>query len=269
MSDIGFDDAISERLEGTHSFVGGLILKGNSKKSSQTTSESVLGLKKLAEEKRKRKRDEHGENAKRVKDLSADRGADDIDWEKGHSEKGLARLSSGNKDFKSRSRHYRSALVETPSHTGGVNEEIREKQLRRLERDRETRKGGVYAESRLRDRDDKYSRRDRERYKDDDREKRKYDKSKQTSSRSHDYNIYRGDKDDSFKEPRTSRSEWEETPYRKSRSSRDEGYSTPRHKTKGMLSDLQDKWMCLKGIGLIKLKKYMMYLNTYIVLPFR
>lgn len=242
MSDIGFDDAISERLEGTHSFVGGLILKGNSKKSSQTTSESVLGLKKLAEEKRKRKRDEHGENAKRVKDLSADRGADDIDWEKGHSEKGLARLSSGNKDFKSRSRHYRSALVETPSHTGGVNEEIREKQLRRLERDRETRKGGVYAESRLRDRDDKYSRRDRERYKDDDREKRKYDKSKQTSSRSHDYNIYRGDKDDSFKEPRTSRSEWEETPYRKSRSSRDEGYSTPRHKTKDIRTPSRSSW---------------------------
>lgn len=34
MLDIGFDDVILERLEGMYFFVGGLILKGNSKKLS-------------------------------------------------------------------------------------------------------------------------------------------------------------------------------------------------------------------------------------------
>ena len=115
---------------------------------------------------------------------------------------------------------------------GGVNEEIRDKQLKRLERDRETRRGGVYAESRLRDTDGRHTKNDRRHYKNGDREKRNYGKNEQSIWRSHDYD--RGNKDYSFKEPRSSRSEWDETPYRKSRSSREEENSTPKHKLKGL-----------------------------------
>lgn len=237
MSDIGFDDSSSDRLEGTRSMVGGLILKGNAKKTSQSPKESVLGLQKLAEEKRKRKLEEDSEKSKRLKDLSSNRGTDS--WEDSNDDlEGRVRLSSGSKDFKSKSRHYRSGLVETPSHTGGVNEEIREKQLRRLERDRETRRGGVYAESRVREREEKDSRKNKESYRDksdsyDDRRKRRDDKGEHSSRRSQGY--YKNDRDNNFKEPRSSRGEWEETPYRSSRSSRDEDY-TPRHKSKGMCS---------------------------------
>lgn len=231
MADIGFDDSSSDRLEGTHvhSVVGGLILKGNKNKTTSSPKESVLGLKKLAEEKRKRKLEGDGEKTKKVKALSSNREAD---WEADHSDlelQGEARLSSGNK---SKSRHYRTGLVETPSHTGGVNEEVREKQLLRLERDRETRKCGVYAQSRVKDKEEKS---DREGYRDrrdryDDRVKRRYDKGGRSSRRSRDHDE--DDRSNYFKEPRSSRSEWEETPYRSSRSVRDEGY-TPRHKSKG------------------------------------
>lgn len=238
MADIGFDDSSSDRLEGTHvhSVVGGLILKGSNKKTTSSPKESVLGLQKLAEEKRKRKLEEDGEKPKKVKALSSNREADwEADREADRRDlelQGEARLSSRNK---SKSRHYRTGLVETPSHTGGVNEEIREKQLLRLERDRETKRAGVYAQSRVKDKEEKDSRNDREGYRDrrdryDDRDKRRYDKGERSSHRSRDYD--KDDKGNYFKEPRSSRSEWEETPYRSSRSVRDEGY-TPRHKSKG------------------------------------
>ena len=231
MSDIGFDDSI-DRLEGTTSIVGGLIIRGNGNKSNPTSKESILGLQKLAQEKRKRKLDADEDKPKRLKNLSTNRGTDVNDWENNRDEgSGPLRHGTGNKDWRSKSRHYRSALVETPSHTGGVNEEIRDKQLKRLERDRETRRGGVYAESRLRDRDDRYAKNDRKR-KDGDREERKYGKNEQSSWRAHNYD--RGNKDYSFKEPRSSRSEWDATPYRKNRLSREEEKSTPKHKSKGL-----------------------------------
>lgn len=86
-----------------------------------------MGFKKFVEEKRKWKWDEYGENVKRVKDFFVDRGVDDIDWEKGYSEKGFVRFSFGNKDFKFRFWYYRFVLVEIFFYMGGVNEEIREK----------------------------------------------------------------------------------------------------------------------------------------------
>ena len=234
MADIGFDDSSSDRLEGTHvhSVVGGLILKGSNKKTTSSPKESVLGLKKLAEEKRKRKLEGDSEKTKKVKALSSNREAD---WEADRRDlelQGEERLSSGNK---SKSRHYRTGLVETPSHTGGVNEEVREKQLLRLERYRESRRGGVYAQSRVKDKEEKGFRNDREGYRDrrdryDDRDKKRYDKGERSSHRSRDYDE--DDKGKYFKEPRSSRSEWEETPYRSSRSVRDEGY-TPRQKSRG------------------------------------
>lgn len=232
MSGVGFDEKSSDRLEGTRSVVGGLILKqGNNKKTNQSPKESVLGLQKLAEEKRKRKIEEDYDKTKRLKDGSSNCEAGE--WEDGSDDlEGRGRVSSGSGELKSKSRHYRSSLVETPSHTGGVNEEIREKQLRRLERDRETRRAGVYAESRGKDKKD--ADRDGYRHRNDsygDRERRKYEKGERSSRRSQNYN---GDKRDEFREPRSRRSEWEETPYRSSKSTRDEGY-TPRHKSKGMI----------------------------------
>lgn len=240
MSDIGFDSSI-DRLEGARSVVGGLIIKADRNKSNSASRESMLGLEKLAEEKRKRKIDAGEDKPKRLKDLSPNRGTDIDDWENSRDE-GLRppRHSTGSKDWRSKSRHYRSALVETPSHTGGVNEEIRDKQLKRLERDRETRRGGVYAESRLRDRDGRHTKNDRKHYKNGDREKRNYGTNEQSSRRSHDYD--RSNKDYSFKEPRSSRSEWDETPYRKSRSSREEGNSTPKHKSKDIRTPSRSSW---------------------------
>jgi len=245
MADIGFDDSSSDRLEGSHvhSVVGGLILKGSNKKTTSSPKESVLGLKKLAEEKRKRKLEEDDEGTKKVKALSSNCEAN---WEADRRDlelQGEARLSSGSK---SKSRHYRTGLVETPSHTGGVNEEIREKQLLRLERDRETRRGGVYAQSRTKDKDEKGSRNDREGYRDrrdkyDDLDKKRYDKGERSSRRSRDYMYDKDDKGNYFKEPRTSRSEWEETPYRSSRSVRDEGY-TPRYKSKDIRTPSRSSW---------------------------
>ena len=160
MSGVGFDEKSSDRLEGTRSVVGGLILKqGNNKKTNQSPKESVLGLQKLAEEKRKRKIEEDYDKTKRLKDGSSNCTADE--WEDGSDDlEGRGRVSSGSGESKSKSRHYRSSLVETPSHTGGVNEEIREKQLRRFERDRETRRAGVYAESRVKDKKDAAADRD-------------------------------------------------------------------------------------------------------------
>ena len=109
MANIGFDDSPSDRLEGTqvHSVVGGLILKGNSNRASQSPKESVLGLQKLAEEKRKRKLEEDGEETKKIKALSSYR---DEDWDESEFT-GEARISAGSKGFKSKSRHYRSGLI--------------------------------------------------------------------------------------------------------------------------------------------------------------
>ena len=42
------------------------------------------------------------------------------------------------------SRHYRAPRIETPSHTGGVSSEARERQQKR---EKDSRKGGVYASS--------------------------------------------------------------------------------------------------------------------------
>lgn len=208
---------------------GGLILKRNTNKKTETPKKSVLGLQKLAEEKRKRKLEEDTSKPKK----SRNRGSND--WEDSNDDgEESARFSSGSSEMhiKSKSRHYRSGLVETPSHTGGVNEEMREKQLKRLERDRETRRGGVYAESKVRD--DRHSTQNREGYRD------KRDNRERSSKRSEEY--HRHGKGNNFKEPRSSRGEWEETPYRSSRSSREESYSTPRHKYKDIRTPSRSSW---------------------------
>ena len=84
MSDIGFDSSI-DRLEGTRSVIGGLIIKGDRNKSNPASKESMLGLEKLAEEKRKRKIDAGEDKPKRLKDLSPNRGTDIDDWENSRS----------------------------------------------------------------------------------------------------------------------------------------------------------------------------------------
>ena len=124
---------------------------------------------------------EDDEETKKIRALSSNR---DEDWDESEFT-GEARISAGSKGFKSKSRHYRSGLAETPSHTGGVNADIREKQLQRLERDRDSRRGGLYAQSRPKDREKDY-RKDR-RDKNDDRERRRYEKRQQSSRSSREY----------------------------------------------------------------------------------
>lgn len=234
MSGVGFDDSVTDRLEGSNDVVGGLVIKkAPSKHVFRTPQESMLGLQKLAEEKRKRKEElEREEEVKKTKLTSANT----KEWEGNSSNESQGRLNSeSTREYKPKSRHYRSHLVETPSHTGGVNEEAREKQLRRLERDRDGRRGGVYAESRTRDWD-KEERRTRDRYSDglkeskySDSNRRKYsDRGDRLEQRSRDWRSERS----RGKEPRSQRSEWEETPGRSSRRGDGEGY-TPRLKSEG------------------------------------
>lgn len=80
MVDIGFDDFFLDRFEGIYVYlvVGGLILKGNKNKMILFLKESVLGLKKFVEEKRKWKFEGDGEKMKKVKVFFLNC---EVDWE--------------------------------------------------------------------------------------------------------------------------------------------------------------------------------------------
>lgn len=214
MSSVGFDGSSVSRLEGSTNTCGGLVVKKSSgKSSSKTAGESLLGLQKLAEEKRREKEAELESN-----ETKTSKKARLNDWEEDREEDKDETKRTG------RQRHYRSQLVETPSHPGGVSDEYKERNRRRNEREMEQRKGGVYADTKkkkesTRDkRKDKYS--DRSRESKGERDNRTY------SSRR-----------DSSRETRSTRGryDWEETP--SSRRKIDQG-STPSHGSKGLLSTI-------------------------------
>lgn len=211
MSSVGFDDSSVSRLEGSSNTCGGLVVKKSSGKSSSKTTggESLLGLQKLAEEKRRQKEADLESNETKIS-----KKARLNDWEEDKVET----------ERPGQQRHYRSQMVETPSHPGGVSDEYKERNRRRNEREREQRKGGVYADTRNKEelsrdkRKDKYS--DRSRESKGERDNRTY------SSRR-----------DSSRESRSTRGryDWEETP--SSRRKEDRG-STPSHSSKGFLSNI-------------------------------
>ena len=222
MASLGFEGSV-DRLEGSNETVGGLIKKGGSKHVFKTPTASLLGLQKLAEEKRKRKEELEREQVKKSKrdksDLENEKDKGDFDEYKERFSSGC-RINSSSSKY----RHYRSQQAETPSHTGGVSEEAREKQLRRLDRDKETRKGGVYAESR------------KEKDRNNDRSEKYYSDSYKTKRGKYDdgrdkYNDRRRER--SNRESR--RSEWEETPSRSSRRTTYDEPSTPHYRSRGKI----------------------------------
>lgn len=206
MSASAFDGGAFDKLEGSSESTGGLIIKKTaSKHKFEAPKTSMLGLQKLALEKRKEKEQLLREDTKKSKITSDRYRSEDDDDSRGS---GKARFASGSRDQREKSRHYRSHVEDTPTYTGGVSNEAREKQLRRIERDRERRGQGVYAESR--EKKDRYN--DRRDYKRDGRDRR--ERSERSS------------------EPRSRRSDWEDTPSRSRRSTDREDY-TPQHKSRG------------------------------------
>ncbi|XP_061449776.1 pre-mRNA-splicing factor ATP-dependent RNA helicase PRP16 isoform X1 [Rhineura floridana] len=167
--------------------VGGLVVK---KKKSAAEEQhvfkipaprtSLLGLDLLAAQKRREREEKDGGGG--AEERKRSRVSSYKDWAEGRDEgagggdeeEGDAAGRSSRKD-----RHYRSARVETPSHTGGVSEEFWE---RSRQRERERREHGVYASSK----EEKERRRDHGRERDHDRKRDRdeRDRSKRSSSRS-------------------------------------------------------------------------------------
>lgn len=223
MSASAFEGGSFEKLEGSTETTGGLIIKKTaSKHKFEAPKTSMLGLQKLAQEKRKEKEQLLREDTKKSKITSERSRTEDYDND---NERSNARFGAGSREQREKSRHYRSHVEDTPTYTGGVSNEAREKQLRRMERERERRGQGVFAESRERkDRDT----RDRDRY------GRREDRGRSERSRR-------------SGEPRSRRSDWEETPSRSSRSGDREDY-TPQHKSRGKSMGYHIRVLTLKSV---------------------
>ena len=211
MNSTGFDDSSISRLEGSSDTGGGLILRKSSDKSNSTTAEkvSLLGLQKLAQEKRRNRKDEVEMSTSKKPRLN--------DWE--DDDNGKQRTNSG------KSRHYRTQMADTPSHPGGVSEEYKEKKRRRDERERALRKGGVYAETRKREKESSRGNK-RDKYSDESRRsKRDKDHGSSTNRRdsSREYHSTRGHYN------------WDETPSTRRREDRE---YTPSRNSRGWCSCL-------------------------------
>ncbi len=207
-------DAV-DRLEGSKGDdVGGLIIKKKSgskddKETFKQPLKSLLGLQKLAEEKRRLNAEKERKESRKDND--------DDDW--------------GSKRKHHESRTYRSYKPETPSHPGGVSHDAQSKIQERYSKGKNK---GVYADTRedTKKRDhEKYSGSSRDYY-DDDRRSR--DKKQKLESR----NRKRRDRSpDSERGGRRTGStkvgyeQWEDTP---SRSERHGERSTPSVRSKGI-----------------------------------
>ncbi|XP_030831282.1 pre-mRNA-splicing factor ATP-dependent RNA helicase PRP16 [Strongylocentrotus purpuratus] len=226
------------RLEGLSNQVGGLIVKKKKSDSDQDfkappTRSSVLGLDVLAAEKRKLKevseKEVEEEKSKKSKVTSYK-----DEWERKDSDSDDSDSSDSDEEDRtsqkkksSQERHYRAAHTETPTHTGGVSSEAKERQLRR---EKDGRKGGVYASSnddnrkgrgrewyereKYRDRDRDRDRGGRHRDRDRDRDRRDRHRDRRDDRRGHD--SERGSRsqrsDRSDRSDRSVRSNWERTP---------------------------------------------------------
>ncbi|XP_053255829.1 pre-mRNA-splicing factor ATP-dependent RNA helicase PRP16 isoform X2 [Podarcis raffonei] len=180
MGDTPAEEASLHRLEGLapETQVGGLLIKKKSAAEEQHVFKipaprtSLLGLDLLAAQKR-REREEKDNGAE---DRKRSRVSSYKDWAEGKDEGAAGEEEDGDPAGRSsrKDRHYRSARVETPSHTGGVSEEFWE---RSRQRERERREHGVYASSK----EEKERKRDHGREREYDR---KRDRDAATPSRS-------------------------------------------------------------------------------------
>ena len=208
-------DRSTHRLAGSGNEAGGLIIKKkqdpNREKSDETfkrPSGSLLGLDVLARRKRAERDAEEGSvrGEKRPK-IERKWGQRDSNYD----DSGV-RISFGRSDG-AKDRKYRSSLLDTPSHPGGVSEQALEKMQSRLKRDQGQ---GLYASSYGGGRG---------------RERRETDREGVSSERDK-RERGRGREDDQGDESRrrVREREWEqETP----RSDRGRGNTTPYLKTRG------------------------------------
>lgn len=139
-------DRSAHRLAGSGNVAGGLIIKKKQDSSREKSDDdfkrpsgSLLGLDVLARRKRAEREAEensvvHGEKRPRIERRKERELADSYD------DSGV-RLSFGRSDA-ARERKYRSGILETPSHPGGVSEEALEKMHNRMKRDQGQ---GLYA----------------------------------------------------------------------------------------------------------------------------
>lgn len=217
----------TDRLEGSKNEVGGLIIKKKSADVDDSNfkrpSESLLGLKKLADEKRKQRYEEE-----KVKRNSKTRSAYDDNVDEDVSKR---------KKYRKDERHYRSFKPETPSHPGGVNEDAQTRIRKRQERGRDK---GVYADSRevykkrRDDEDDKVRepRSSREYSKGDRNDKREIRSHRDKSSR-----YYEKDRERNKEGSTSTRrgyEQWEDTPSQSRRSEDDSERRTPRVTPRGI-----------------------------------
>jgi len=216
-----------DRLEGSKEEVGGLIIKkkANSEDSKfKRPAESLLGLKKLADEKRKQRKEE--EEFKRSYE---DKQGVDEDAKKSKSKK-----------HKKDERHYRSYKPETPSHPGGVNKEAQARIKERHERNRDK---GVHADSRdsRKNSKDKYKDRAKE-YGNDERRNRKRQREIEGDSPRRKYDRAREGKHEGSSSTRRGYEQWENTPSQSRRSEDGSERRTPRITPRGISTPSRTSW---------------------------
>lgn len=153
-------DPSTHKLAGSSSLeAGGLIVKSSKPKTESDTSNeptfkrptsSLLGLDRLARRKREEREAEAANfSEKRAKLYSREEKLSSYDSDVRISFGKSAKAQDGVKD-----RKYRGTIVETPSYTGGVDEEALQKMHSRLVGREQKGHHGVYAStSRSRDRD--------------------------------------------------------------------------------------------------------------------
>lgn len=191
------DDASVHRLEASGPVTGGLVVKKKDSDSStfKVPKVSLLGLDRLAAQKRKEREDQN--RLISFKDNEYDDDASEHKTIKTPEHSGVHKLS----------RHYRELKDETPSHGGGVSDKARDRLAERSEKD----KRGVYVSTKdekrkrskddydrnydKRDRDkDRHRDRDRDRHRDSDRRREKdrdYDRRRDRSTRDSGYSDRR------------------------------------------------------------------------------
>lgn len=197
------DDPTVHRLEASAPATGGLVVK---KKDTDSTFKvpkpSLLGLDRLAAQKRKERDDQ-----KRLISFKDSEYDDDVTTTPDHNAIKTPDTSSVHK----LNRQYRELRTETPSHGGGVSEKARDRLAERSEKE----KRGVYVsskdEKRSRqkgDSDRNYDRRDRDRDRNRDKERgrdRDRDYDRRRENRDNERRRDRSDRDSSRNSSRSDR----------------------------------------------------------------
>lgn len=161
------DDSSVHRLEASAPATGGLVLKKkDSDKTFKVPKPSLLGLDRLAAQKRKERDDQ-----KRLISFKDSEYDDDVSATPDHN----AMKTPDHESIHKLNRQYRELKDDTPSHGGGVSDKARDRLAERIEKD----KRGVYVsskdEKRSRSKDDQhernYDKKDRDRNRDRDRDR--------------------------------------------------------------------------------------------------